>query len=98
MYQKEISDLLDKKLSKLAKKNRKLLEILNKKINQIMKIDDIENPSRFKNLRGDMKGIKRVHVNTHFVLVFEIDREEKIVKFLDFDHHDKIYEQEELWH
>ena len=38
-----------------------------------------------------MKGAKRVHIDNHFVLVFEVDREKKVVRFLDYDHHDKIY-------
>jgi mRNA-degrading endonuclease RelE of RelBE toxin-antitoxin system len=28
-----------------------------------------------------------------FVLIFKIDDENKIVKFEDFDHHDKIYKK-----
>ena len=75
-----------KKLAKIGKKNRSQLEIIDKKIQQI-----IQDPTRFKKLRGDMKGSSRVHVDTHFVLVFEYNTQTKIVRFLDFDHHDKVY-------
>jgi YafQ family addiction module toxin component len=87
MFQKEISQTLDKKLSKLGKKNRQQLFFIDKKISEIIK-----NPYRFKNLvGGDMKSIKRVHIDKHFVLIFEVDRALRIVRFLDFDHHDTIY-------
>jgi len=38
-----------------------------------------------------MKGLRRVHLEKSFVSVFEIDEEEKMVRFLDLDHHDEIY-------
>ena len=44
-----------------------------------------------KPLRHDLKGLKRVHLEKSFVLVFEVDEEEKMVRFLDLDHHDGIY-------
>jgi len=38
-----------------------------------------------------MKGTRRVHVAKSFVLVYEIDENNKIIRLLDYDHHDKIY-------
>ena len=84
MHELEISEELDKKLRKLGKKNRKQLNILDKKVREIL-----ENPNRYKNLRGDKKGAKRVHIDSHFVLIFEV--KDKTVRLLDYDHHDKIY-------
>lgn len=86
MYEYEISEELDKKLAKIAKKNHTQLEMIDKKIQQIL-----QDPTRYKKLRGDMKGASRVHIDTHFVLIFEYDEKAKIIKFLDFDHHDKVY-------
>jgi len=51
----------------------------------------IKNPYHYKPLRHDLKGLKRVHLEKSFVLVFEIDEEEKMVRFLDLGHHDEIY-------
>lgn len=85
-YSLEVSELADKKFSKLAKKNKNQLEIINKKIKQIL-----QNPEHFKPLRGDMHGARRVHVDTAFVLTYEVDELRKIVRLLDYDHHDKIY-------
>ncbi len=86
MYQLQISEELDKFFCKLAKKNKKQLQIINKKIQQIL-----ENPYHFKPLRGDMHGARRVHIDTSFVLTYEIDEEKKLIRLLDFAHHDNIY-------
>lgn len=85
-YALDISDELDKKFSKLAKKDKKQLEIINKKVEQIQ-----ENPYHFKPLKGDMKGSRRVHIDKSFVLTYEVGEENKVVRLLDYDHHDNIY-------
>ena len=86
MYSFETADNLKKKLAKLAKRNPKRVKIITKKIKQILK-----NPCHFKPLKGDMRRARRVHVDNSFVLVYEIDEKNKIVKLLDYGHHDKIY-------
>lgn len=82
IYAKEFSEIAYKKLKKLHKSE---LRIIDKKIKQILK-----NPYHFKPLRGDMHGARRVHINP-FVLVYEILEERKIVRILDYDHHNKVY-------
>lgn len=84
-YFEDYSEQLLSKFDKLAKKNKKQLIVINKKIREILK-----NPYHFKPLKGDMKGSRRVHFG-HFVLTYEINEREKVVKFLDYDHHDNIY-------
>jgi YafQ family addiction module toxin component len=86
MYRDDYSDELVKILKKLKKKNPKPYEILCKKRDEVL-----EHPQRYKNLRYDLTGKKRVHIDKHFVLVFSIDEENRVVKFLDYDHHDSIY-------
>lgn len=78
------------KIKKLEKKDKKRIEILYKKIKQIInyKEEDIEH---FKNLRHELSNLKRVHIDSSFVLTFEYFKKEKFIKFIDFDHHDKIY-------
>jgi len=71
---------------KLAKKNPKQLEIINKKINEIR-----ENPQHYKNLKKPMQHLKRVHVDSNFVLLFSVDEASKSIIIEDYDHHDKIY-------
>ncbi|HIH19546.1 TPA: type II toxin-antitoxin system mRNA interferase toxin, RelE/StbE family [Candidatus Micrarchaeota archaeon] len=84
-YSLEISEHADRIFSKLAKKDKTLLEAINNKIKKIL-----ENPQHFKPLRGDMHGSRRIHFDP-FVLVFEIDEGTKTVRIIDFGHHDKVY-------
>jgi len=86
MYVLETKPNLDKIFSKLSKKNSKQMGIISNKVEQIL-----ENPFHFKPLRGDMHGARRVHIDKSFVLTYEIDEEKKIVRLLDYDHHDNVY-------
>ena len=86
-YSLVVSDEADKKFQKLKSRNKKQLEIIDNKIQQIL-----ENPFHFKPLRGDMHGARRVHIGKSFVLTYEIIETEKTVRILDYEHHDKIYE------
>jgi len=85
-YTLEISGPLDAKFRKMAARERKRLEIIGRKVGQIL-----ANPHHFKPLSGDMHGTRRVHIDGPFVLTYEIDEPGKTVRLLDFDHHDKIY-------
>jgi len=85
-YDVVVSEIADKKFMKLAKKNPKQMSIIGKKIQQI-----IRNPYHFKPLRGDLHGARRVHIDSSFVLIYEIDEDNKAIKILDYDHHDMIY-------
>lgn len=87
-YHYSIETKLKATLKRTYKKDKKLYDAVIKKIEEIM-----ENPHRYKPLRHDLKGLRRVHLKKSFVLVFELDEEEKIVRFLDLDHHDEIYEK-----
>ena len=85
-YKLEVSDKLDKIFQKLSKKDKKSLEIINNKVKNIL-----ENPYQFKPLRNEMAGIRRVHIGKSFVLTYEILESYKIVRILDYDHHDSIF-------
>ena len=86
MYTLKIKPDLEKVLKKLAKKNRKQVEIILNKVDEIL-----ANPHRYKNLRAPLNEWKRVHVDKHFVLVFSIDEESNSITLEDYDHHDTIY-------
>jgi mRNA-degrading endonuclease RelE of RelBE toxin-antitoxin system len=60
-----------------------------KKIEEVITSEDIEH---YKNLRYDMKDRKRVHLGS-FVLVFKVLKESGTVSFIDFAHHDEVYER-----
>ena len=85
-YNLEISERLDKIFLKLSKKDKKQFGIINRKILEIC-----DNRYRFKPLRADMSGQRRTHIGKSFVLTFEILEDKKIVRLLDYDHHDRIF-------
>jgi YafQ family addiction module toxin component len=87
MYSYEIVPSLQKILNKLSKKDKNVYEQVLKKIQDIISTFNVEH---YKNLRYTLKEEKRVHIG-HFVLTFTFIKEEDKIKFLDFDHHDKIY-------
>jgi YafQ family addiction module toxin component len=86
MYGLRVREELDKKFAKLAKKDPSQLEIINKKVEGILR-----DPHRYKNLRAPLNDWKRVHIDRHFVLTFSIDEESKTVILEDYEHHDRIY-------
>ncbi len=90
MFDFDLSDELKLILRKLSKKDQKKVEIVNKKIKEIVNSDH-QSIDHYKNLRQDMKHLKRVHIDTHFVLTFRVNKEKNFILFVDFDHHDNIY-------
>ena len=84
-YSAEYSEHILRIFDRMAKREISQLASINKKINEIL-----ASPHHFKPLKGDMKGSRRVHFG-HFVMTFEIDEERTIVRFLDYEHHDKVY-------
>jgi YafQ family addiction module toxin component len=85
-YSADYTKKLEKKLFKLRKRDIEQLKAINKKLPQIL-----TNPYRFKPLRNKMSGVRRVHIMKSFVLTFEIIEKDRVVRFLDYDHHDNIY-------
>ncbi len=86
MYRLAIKESLDKKFKKLQKKDKEILRLIHRKVQDIL-----EDPYRFKPLRKPLQNKRRVHVSGSFVLIYEINEKEKIVTLFDFDHHDNIY-------
>ncbi|MEK6953865.1 MAG: type II toxin-antitoxin system mRNA interferase toxin, RelE/StbE family [Candidatus Micrarchaeota archaeon] len=85
-YSLVIGDKADRIFKKMEKKDRQRLKMVNRKVDEIL-----QNPIHYKPLRGDLHGARRVHIDRSFVLIFEVDEKNQIVKLLDFDHHDDIY-------
>ncbi len=86
MYRLAIKESLDKKFKKLTKKDPEMMQLIERKTQDI-----VEEPHRFKPLRKPPQNKRRVHVGGSFVLVYEINEEQRIVTLLEFDHHDNIY-------
>jgi YafQ family addiction module toxin component len=90
MFDFNLTDELKFKIRKLSKKDKKKVEIINKKIKQIIS-SDLVSIDHYKNLRGNLKEFKRVHIDNSFVLIFKVDLKSNFILFVDFDHHDRIY-------
>ncbi len=86
MYSLEIEEEVFKAFKKLSKKDRKHLEALNKKIEQIL-----NDPLQFKPLKHPLDGLRRVHVGS-FVLIYEVIENQKTVRVLKYEHHDHAYQ------
>lgn len=84
----EIEEGLKKKIAKMFKKDRQRYDALMKKIDEILNCEDVEH---YKNLRSPLQHLKRVHINSSYVLLFKYVRSEDLVVFYDFEHHDKVY-------
>lgn len=69
MYELEIKEELDRILQKISRKNNRQLEMINKKVQEIR-----ANPRHvYKFLHSPLQGFNRVHIDTHFVLIFKVD-------------------------
>ena len=86
MYDLEIKQTADKKFRKLEKKSKKQLEILNKKLDEIL-----QNPYLSKPLRRPLQNFRRVKIDRSFVLIYTVDELRKTVIIYNYDHHDNIY-------
>jgi YafQ family addiction module toxin component len=87
VYKLAVKESLDKKFKKLQSKDKEMLRLIERKIKDIL-----DDPYRFKLLRKPLQNKRRVHVGGSFVLIYEVNKKEKMVTMLDFDHHDNIYE------
>ena len=85
MYSLEIEEEVSKTFKKLFKKDKKQLEAINRKIEQIL-ID----PFAFKPLRHPMESLRRVHIGP-FVLIYQVVEDPPTVKIVKYKHHDEAY-------
>jgi len=85
LYSLEIEEDVYRTFKKLAKKDKKQLEAINKKIQQIL-----ADPLQFKPLRHPLEGLRRVHIGS-FVLIYEVRENPKTVRVLKYKHHDEAY-------
>ncbi len=85
MYILEIEEDTFIVFKKLNKKDKKQLEAITKKIQQIL-----TDPYQFKPLKHPLEGLRRVHIGS-FVLIYEIIENSNKVRILKYKHHDLAY-------
>lgn len=89
MYDLLIKEDADKIFKKLSKKDPHQLGIIYKKIQEIR-----ETPKRkYKFLRKPLQNYNRVHIDSHFILIFKIHHDAGQVEIFYYGHHDYAY----LW-
>ena len=96
MFDFNLTDELKLVIRKLVKKDKKKVEIINKKIKEIINSDK-DSINHYKNLRHDLSDYKRVRIDKNFVLVFNVNIKNNFILFVDFDHHDKVYKKKFKW-
>jgi len=85
MYTLEVRQHVDRVFRKLAKKNPTQMELIARKVQEIL-----EDPHRFKPMHFPLGGVRRVHFGS-FVLLFSINEQRKTVTLEDYEHHDRVY-------
>ncbi len=90
MFDFDLSDELKLIIRKLTTKDRKKVEIINKKIKEIVNCDAVA-IEHYENLKHGMSDYKRIHIDKSFVLTFKVDKSRNFILFVDFDHHDGVY-------
>ena len=63
MYRLAIKEKLDKKFRKLQRKDKEMLRLIERKVQDIL-----EDPYRFKPLKKPLQNKRRVHIGGSFVL------------------------------
>ena len=82
-YSIEFSNEFEISMKKLKKRDKALFDQIQKKLIKI-----IQYPEHYKSLKNVFAGYRRIRFGS-FVLIYKI--EEKTVKVISLDHHDKAY-------
>jgi addiction module RelE/StbE family toxin len=85
LYSLEIEEEASKTYRKLLKNDRKQLEAVNKKIQQIL-----TDPYQLKPLKHPLEGLRRVHIES-FVLIYRTIETPPTVQIIKYTHHDQAY-------
>lgn len=87
MYDLDIKPSADRIFKKMMKKEKHQLMIIHKKILEIRQNPDHD----YKHLRKPLQDFYRVHIDSNFVLIFDIVHEKKVIEVYYYDHHDNVY-------
>ena len=88
MFTYDITDVLRKKLKKLARKDRILAQAFYRKLQEVINRDE-EAINSYKNLKSPMNEFKRIHLTDNYILLFKVEK--KHIVFVDVKHWDYIY-------
>ena len=92
MFDYDITNELKLVINKLLKKDKKLAEILYKKIKEIIN-NNAKTIDRYYNCSHELKEYKHVHIDKSFVLLFKADKEKNHILFAALRHHDNLFKK-----
>ncbi len=90
MFTYDITDILRKKLKKLAKKDKILAKTFYKKLQEVINRNE-GTINSYKNLKSPMNEFKRIHLTDNYILLFKVEK--KHIVFVDVKHWDHVYEK-----
>ncbi|RLE43940.1 addiction module toxin RelE [Candidatus Woesearchaeota archaeon] len=90
MFEFDLTDELRFVIKKLVKKDKKRVEILNKKIKEVIN-NDSDSIDRYSNCLYDLKEFKHLHIDKSFVLLFKVDKKKNFILFARLGHHDDFF-------
>ena len=88
MFTYSISDELQKKLRKIASKDKVLAQIFYKKVQEIVNRDE-KTINAYKNLRSPLNEYKRIHLTDNYILLFAVGGSH--IVFVDIRHWDNVF-------
>ena len=90
MFTYDITDILRKKLKKLAKKDKILAQTFYRKLHEIIN-RNLETINSYKNLKSPLNSFKRIHLTDNYILLFKVEK--KHIVFVYINHWDHVYEK-----
>ncbi len=85
-YKPEKAQTFDNTFKKIARRDKVLASRIKRKVKDIC-----EYPERGEPLSGNLAGKWSIHVAAHYVILYEISHEDKVVRLLSVRHHDYAY-------
>ena len=92
MFKFAIEEDLQRKISKLKKKDYQLVQNFKRKFQEIIN-QDKRSINLYKNLRTPMHEFKRIHLTDNYILLFKVNINENLIIFIDIIHRDKAYKK-----
>lgn len=92
MFEFDFSDEFRKVFKKLSRKNPIIARAINKKVKEIISRDE-KSIMAYKNLRYDLKNLKRVHITEWLVITFEVKLDENFILFINIGSRDRVYKR-----
>ena len=92
MFEFDFSDEFRKIFNKLSKKSPVIARAINRKVKEIISRDK-ESVMNYKNLKYNLKNIKRAHITEWLVITFEIRLNENFILFVNIASRDNVYKK-----